>query len=103
MINIWSIWFIIEPYFPWLGMILGILGALVIWQTSYRSKIIGFELWFLGNMCWVVYSWDKNVVPLLILNAIYAASNVAGIWKNMPCADSEKKLKQDLLQIPKKL
>ena len=90
-------------YLSWIGMIFGILGSLVIWQRSYRSKIIGFELWFWGNLCWVVVGWDENILPLVILNIIYAGANVVGIWQNQPCADAEKKLKQSLLEIPKKL
>jgi len=100
--QLWSIWYFIEPYFSWVGMILGIAGALVIWQSSYTSKIIGFELWFWGNFCWCVFAFNENIAPLLILNIIYGLSNIAGIWKNQPFADAERKLKQDLLQIPKK-
>lgn len=83
-------------------MILGILGAAIIWQTSYTSKIIGFECWFWGNICWCIYAWQEAVIPLLILNAIYAGSNVIGIWKNQPLADKEKKFKDDLLSLPPK-
>lgn len=100
--QLWSIWFILEPYIQWIAMGLGIFGAVVVAYPTNHAKVIGFELWVYANISWCVAAILLNSLPLLILNLVYLVCNLIGIWKHLPLADAEKKLHEDLLRIPKK-
>lgn len=80
----------------------GILGAVVVAYPTNNAKVKGFELWVYANILWCITAVILNNLPLLILNIFYFVCNIIGIWKHLPLADAERKLKQNLLQIPNK-
>lgn len=94
--------FMITTYIPWAAMVLGVLGAFVVATPTNRAKVIGFELWIYANVLWCVSAFMYNSIPLLILNGAYAFFNLIGIYKHLPYADAEVKMREELLQIPPK-
>lgn len=100
--QLWSLWYFVEPYIDWFAMGFGILGAIIVAYPTNNAKVKGFEFWVYANVLWCITAILLRNLPLLILNIVYCGCNIVGIWKHLPLADAERKLKEDLLQIPKK-
>ena len=64
----------------WLGTVAGIAGALWI-AMNLPSSGWGFSLFLLSSACWGTAALLMGETSLLLLQGVFTAINVLGIWR----------------------
>ena len=68
-----------------------VLTAVAAWLVGSRSEVrrnLGFWIFLLSNLLWIIWGWYARAYALIILQVCLAALNIRGAQKNAPEADS---------------
>jgi hypothetical protein len=67
------------------GVILGLLGALLVAQSSARFVRAGFALWMGSNVCLIIWaSGLDDGWPMVGMFAFYFVTSALGWWNHRP-------------------
>ena len=72
----------------WPAMVLTAAAAWLVGSQSRRRRNLGFWVFLLSNLLWVVWGWHAGAYALILLQVCLAALNIRGAQKNEPEADS---------------
>jgi nicotinamide riboside transporter PnuC len=64
----------------WIGAAVGIIGAIAIALNVSWSKW-GFVLFLISNILIGVYAYAANATGVLVMQVVYAAINVVGLYR----------------------
>ena len=66
----------------WPAMLVTILAAWLIGSQSKRRRVIGFWIFLLSNLLWIVWGWHASAHALIALQFALAFMNFRGVYKN---------------------
>jgi hypothetical protein len=66
----------------WPAMILTVAASWMVASRAARRRKIGFWLFLLGNVVWVVWGWHDSAWALVALQFALAATNIRGVRRN---------------------
>ncbi|MGO4377268.1 hypothetical protein [Pseudoduganella sp. RAF53_2] len=66
----------------WPAMAASLLAAWLVGSRSARRRLMGFWVFLLSNLLWVVWGFQDDAWALIVLNCCLAVTNVRGILKN---------------------
>ena len=66
----------------WPAMLATIAAAWLVASQSKRRRAIGFWVFLLSNVLWVVWGWSTQAWALVALQFALAALNIRGASKN---------------------
>ena len=66
----------------WPAMIITVAAAWYVASTNRHRRQIGFWLFLLSNVLWVIWGIHARAYALIALQACLAIMNVRGEWKN---------------------
>jgi hypothetical protein len=72
----------------WPAMLLTVAAAWLVGSRSPRKRNLGFWVFLVSNLLWVVWGWYARAYALIILQVCLAALNIRGAKKNDLEADS---------------
>jgi hypothetical protein len=72
----------------WPAMLLTAAAAWLVGSQSRRGRNLGFWVFLLSNLLWVIWGWHARAYALIVLQACLAALNIRGAQKNDPETDS---------------
>ena len=70
----------------WPAMVVTILAAWLIASQARRRRVIGFWLFLLSNILWVIWGWHAQAYALVALQIALAILNFRGVYKNEPAS-----------------
>ena len=71
-------------WLQWPAMLLTVAAAWLVASRSERKRHVGFWVFLLGNLLWVVWGWQAAAYALICLQFCLAAMNIRGVSKNDP-------------------
>jgi hypothetical protein len=66
----------------WPAMIVTVVASWYVASTKRRSRKVGFWLFLVSNVLWVIWAIHARAYALIALQACLAVMNVRGEWKN---------------------
>jgi hypothetical protein len=66
----------------WPAMLLTVAAAWLVGSRSPRRRNLGFWVFLVSNLLWVVWGWYARAYALIILQICLAALNIRGARKN---------------------
>jgi hypothetical protein len=66
----------------YLGVTLGLAGAVLVSQRSPRSRRWGFLLWIASNILLISWAVGAAAWGLLAMYAVYSVTSLMGWWNN---------------------
>jgi hypothetical protein len=66
----------------WPAMIVTVAASWYVASTSRDRRRVGFWLFLLSNVLWVIWGIHARAYALIALQACLAVMNVRGEWKN---------------------
>ena len=73
----------------YLGVALGLTGAVLVAGATTRNRRWGFGLWIASNACLVTWAIHAEAWGLLTMYAVYSITSLVGFWNNR--AGSERR------------
>ena len=64
------------------GVALGLIGAVLVSQSSPRARRSGFLLWIGSNVLLISWAIGAAAWGLLAMYAVYSVTSVMGWWNN---------------------
>lgn len=52
-------------YFPWLVIVIALVGAGLVAGTTNPVRLTGFCIWLFTNTYWMVHNWKKKDWPMV--------------------------------------
>jgi len=71
----------------WPAMIVTVLGAWLIASQAKRKRVVGFWLFLLSNILWLIWGWHDRAYAVVALQIALAILNFRGVYKNEPGSD----------------
>ncbi len=68
----------------WPAMGATIFAAWLVASRYKRRRVIGFWVFLVSNVLWVVWGWHDHAYALITLQVALAALNIRGVRKNEP-------------------
>jgi hypothetical protein len=68
-------------FLQWPAMAASVLAAWLVASTQARRRNIGFWVFIVSNVLWVIWGVHTNAYALIALQVILAAMNVRGLKK----------------------
>lgn len=68
----------------WPAMVVTVGAAWLVGSTKPRKRAVGFWLFLLSNVLWVVWGVHTSAWALIALQVFLAAFNIRGAFKNDP-------------------
>ena len=68
----------------WPAMLVTLVAAWLVASSSERRRNIGFWVFLLSNLLWVVWGWHAQALALIALQVGLAALNIWGAMKTGP-------------------
>jgi hypothetical protein len=72
----------------WPAMLLTAAAAWLVASQSRRRRNLGFWVFLLSNLLWVIWGWHGRAYALIVLQGCLAVLNIRGAQKNDPETDS---------------
>jgi hypothetical protein len=69
-------------HLQWPAMLATLLSAWLVAAQSKRRRNLGFWVFLLSNLLWIVWAWYDRAYALVILQIGLAALNIRGVKKN---------------------
>jgi len=69
-------------YVSAVGMICGIIGAILVSSPSRDMRRRGFAIWIIGNAAWIAFSCMIDNLFMLVMFAFYWVTAAFGYWAN---------------------
>ena len=66
----------------WPAMLATVAAAWLVASQSKRRRAVGFGVFLLSNLLWVVWGWSTQAWALVALQFALAALNIRGASKN---------------------
>jgi hypothetical protein len=67
--------------------ILTIIAALLVaGNWSPRTMVLGFTIFIVASIAWIVDGWLEDKLSLLIQNIVLLGINIFGVWRWLPKA-----------------
>ena len=66
----------------WPAMAVTVLGAWLLTSISRRRRFIGFAVFLLSNLLWVLWGLHAEALAVIVLQVCLALLNVRGLRKN---------------------
>ena len=73
----------------WPAMAATIVAAWLVASRHKRRRMIGFWVFIVSNVLWIVWGWHDDAYALIALQFALAALNIRGVLKNEPDAPAE--------------
>jgi len=70
-------------------MVVTILAAWLIASRAKHKRVVGFWLFLLSNILWVIWGWHARAYALVVLQIALAVLNFRGVYKNDPRTGAE--------------
>lgn len=68
----------------WPAMAVTVAAAWMVGAQQKRRRLIGFVLFLLSNVLWIVWGWYAGAWALVVLQLALALTNTRGFIKNEP-------------------
>ncbi len=68
----------------WPAMAVTVIAAWLVASTSRRRRTVGFWVFLLSNVLWIVWGVHDKAYALIVLQVALAALNIRGVLKNDP-------------------
>ena len=65
-------------------MLATLAAAWLVASTRNRRRMVGFWVFIVSNVLWVVWGLHDGAMALIALQLGLAALNIRGVWKNEP-------------------
>ena len=62
----------------WPAMVVTIVASWLVGSQSKTRREIGFWIFLLSNLLWVIWAWSANALALIVLQVALAAMNIRG-------------------------
>ena len=72
----------------WPAMVATIVAAWLVASRHKRRRMVGFWVFIVSNILWIVWGWHASAYALIVLQFALAALNIRGVLKNEPDVDS---------------
>lgn len=72
----------------YVGVALGLTGAVLVAGSSVRSRRCGFGLWIVSNACLISWTVNAGAWGLLAMYAVYSITSAVGLWNNRAGAET---------------
>ena len=72
----------------WPAMLVTVTAAWLVASLSKRKRTVGFWVFLLSNVLWIIWSLHDHAYALIALQVSLAALNIRGVYKNDPDANS---------------
>jgi uncharacterized MAPEG superfamily protein len=66
----------------WPAMLATVLAAWLVGSTSKRKRKVGFWVFLVSNVLWVIWGFHTSAYALILLQFCLAAINIRGARKN---------------------
>jgi hypothetical protein len=67
--------------------VLTVIAALLVAANwSPRAMVIGFSVFIVASIAWIVDGWLEDKLSLLIQNIVLLGINIFGVWRWLPKA-----------------
>jgi hypothetical protein len=73
----------------WPAMVLTVLATWLVGSQRKMKRNIGFWVFLLSNVLWVVWGTYANAHALVVLQVCLAALNIRGVQKNDPQSENQ--------------
>ncbi len=73
----------------WPAMAITLLSAWLVASQFKRKRSVGFWLFLVSNILWVVWGWHDGAIALIALQVGLFAMNLRGAMKNEPDASTK--------------
>ena len=70
----------------WPAMLVTVIAAWLVASQAKRRREVGFWVFLLSNVLWIVWGWHDQAYALIALQLALAALNIRGAHKNEPNA-----------------
>ena len=74
----------------WPAMVATIVAAWLVASRHKHGRMIGFWVFLVSNVLWVVWGWHDGAIALIALQLALAALNIRGALKNESQAPAER-------------
>lgn len=71
-------------FVQWPAMAVTIVGAWLVASLTRRKRIVGFWVFLLSNVLWVIWGWHTSAWALIVLQFALAVMNARGVYRNDP-------------------
>ena len=71
-------------YLQWPAMVVTIVAAWLIASPSRGRRVVGFWIFLVSNVLWIVWAWHDKAYALITLQLALAILNFRGVYKNDP-------------------
>jgi hypothetical protein len=68
----------------WPAMVATVVAAWLVASRGKRRRMVGFWVFIVSNVLWVVWGWHDDAHALIALQVALAALNIRGVLKNEP-------------------
>ena len=68
----------------WAAMIVSVIAAWLIASQAKRKRVVGFWLFLLSNVLWLIWGWHDRAYAVVALQIALAILNFRGVYKNEP-------------------
>ena len=68
----------------WPAMVATVVAAWLVASRGKHRRMVGFWVFILSNVLWVVWGWHDHAHALIALQVALAALNIRGVLKNEP-------------------
>lgn len=68
----------------WPGMAFGLLGAPLVASAQAKIRRLGFGVWLVSNVAWIVWSIHSQAWGLLAMQAVFCGTSIQGWFNNGP-------------------
>ena len=65
----------------WPAMVATVLAAWLVASSQEARRNLGFWIFLLSNVLWVVWGWHTNAIALIVLQFCLAVMNIRGAHK----------------------
>ena len=72
----------IVDFLQWPAMVASVAAAWLVASTRAQRRNVGFWVFLVSNVLWVIWGWSTKAWALIALQVILAAMNVRGVRKN---------------------
>ncbi len=71
----------IVDFLQWPAMVASVAAAWLVASTRAHRRNVGFWVFLVSNVLWVIWGWSTKAWALIALQVILAAMNVRGLKK----------------------
>ena len=68
----------------WPAMAVTVVAAWLVASSSERKRSLGFWVFLVSNVLWIVWGWHDHAYALILLQLCLAGTNIRGARKNDP-------------------